>query len=185
MIPIFEQGSGKGIGHNVDSFIDRFDEILAQHIAEGRARAFAFILYDFTDHSIGKILRDQGGFARLDRLSGKNIGIFYLHNGTRRTIERFNTQFLTALDLKEEAKRPCVVFFKFEDQRIIDISVAQLESSDLIHGFEELYRVVDTYISDSKTAPDSPQAMKWAKSGATFVGIEMFRAALRRAFDYF
>ena len=37
---------------------------------EKRAKAFAFIFYDFTDSDLQKILKDQGVFARLDRLAG-------------------------------------------------------------------------------------------------------------------
>jgi len=49
MIPIYEQGSGNGIGHGLDSFLNRFDCICSGHRKEGRAKAFAFIFYDFTD----------------------------------------------------------------------------------------------------------------------------------------
>jgi len=65
MIPIYEQGSGNGIGHGLSSFFRRFDEICAQHLAEGRAKSFAFIFYDFTDQALRKILKNQGVFAQL------------------------------------------------------------------------------------------------------------------------
>jgi hypothetical protein len=43
MIPIYEQGSGNGIGHGLDSFLNLFDCICSEHRKEGRAKAFAFI----------------------------------------------------------------------------------------------------------------------------------------------
>lgn len=57
MIPIFEQGSGKGIGHSADSFLERFHEIAVDHIEAGRAKALAFVFYDFQDREFKKVLK--------------------------------------------------------------------------------------------------------------------------------
>ncbi len=80
MFPIFEQGQGKGIGHTFDTFLRKFIEICEEHLQTNRAKAFAFILYDFYDEATKKVFRNQGGFARLDRLSGQNLSVFYLHS---------------------------------------------------------------------------------------------------------
>jgi len=183
MIPIYEQESGKGIGHSVDSFINRFDEIWVQHLAEDRAQSFAFIFYDFTDSAVRRILKDQGVFAKLDRLSGHDLSIFYLHNGTRHSVEKFNKQFLAALEVTERAEPPCVVFFKFKEQRIEDIKIVQLDNADLIHGFGELYAVIEKYLADTAIAPTSSRTLRWVKSSAKVLGIELFRAALRRGLE--
>ena len=118
MIPIYEQGSGNGIGHGLDSFLNRFDFICAEHRKEGRAKAFAFIFYDFTDKAIRHILKNQGVFAKLDRLSGKELSVFYLHTGTRHAIETFNINFLAALGVEDRASLPCVVFFRYENRNV-------------------------------------------------------------------
>src|SRR6266699_5117226 len=76
MIPIYEQDSGKGIGYGLDSFLKRFEHICQEHVEAGRAKAFAFIFYDFNDQGLRTVLKDQGVFAQLDRLSGKNLSIF-------------------------------------------------------------------------------------------------------------
>jgi hypothetical protein len=73
MIPIYEQGRGKGIGHSSKSFSQRFEELCREHLQEGRARAFAFIFYDFEDQQFRTVLKDEGVFAKLDRLSGSNL----------------------------------------------------------------------------------------------------------------
>lgn len=186
MIPIYEQGHGSGIGHNFDSFTRRFDAICKQHLAEGRARAFAFIFYDFTDSALRRILKDQGAFAQLDRLSGTELSIFYLHAGTRAVVERFNQQFLTALGVTDQAELPCVVFFKVKNEQIEDIEIAQLDSANLIHGFHELYSAVERYLATEPSAqvPES-RALKWLKGGSKFVGLELFRTALKRGFESF
>lgn len=186
MIPIYEQGRGNGIGHSLKSFVDRFDSICAEHLASGRAQSFAFIFYDFTDHELHSILKDQGAFAQLDRLAGKELSIFYLHAGTRAAVEAFNTHFFSALGVTDQATLPCVVFFRVEDSQVSDIEIAQLESANLIHGFHELYGAIESYLKLQTANSDKPsRAIRWLKSGTKFLSIELFRAALKRGFELF
>jgi len=186
MIPIYEQGSGNGIGHGLSSFLRRFDEICAQHLAEGRAKSFAFIFYDFTDQALREILKNQGVFAQLDRLAGKQLSIFYLHAGTRAAVEAFNAHFFSAFGIEDQATLPCVVFFRVHEGAIEDIEIAQLESADLVHGFSELYGAVQQYLSAKPAAPAEPsRAIRWLKGGAKFLSVEVFRAALKKGFELF
>jgi hypothetical protein len=146
-------------------------------LAEGRARAFAFIFYDFTNQEMRKILKDQGVFAELDRLSGRELSIFYLHAGTAHAAERFNSVFLQHLNISQAVDLPCVVFFKLSKDQLTDISVATLDSTDLIHGFKELYDVIEQYLKQSNA---KPRYIRWIKSTAKFVAIE----AAKEAFKY-
>lgn len=183
MIPIYEQGSGNGIGHDLDSFIERFESICEEHTRTGRAKFFAFIFYDFADRDLRKILKNEGVFAQLDRLSGDRISIFYLHTGTRRTIDLFNSEFLSRLSVGK-ATPPCVVFFQLSDDGFTDIAVAQLESADMVHGFHELYSTIDQYLESPKSTPrTNSRALTWVKSGAKVMTLEALRAALRAAFS--
>jgi hypothetical protein len=163
MIPIYEQGTGHGIGHCLNSFLARFELLCQEHLREGRARAFAFVFYDFCDEEFRRILRDQGVFTQLDRLSGTNLSLFYLHaGGGRTTVDRFNGKFLERLGVDSDVQLPCVVFFHVKEDKIEDISIAQLESTNLIHGFHELYSVIERYINGNldemkdKTQDKSP-----------------------------
>jgi hypothetical protein len=186
MIAIYEQGSGRGIGHNLDSFIQRFFEICQQHLREKRAKAFAFIFYDFKNAELRKVLKDQGVFAQLDRLSADRISIFYLHTGSRRAIDRFNQEFLSKLGVSEKVLLPCVVFFKFGDGNIRDIEVAQLDHADLIHGFKELYDAIDQYIGGQAThEPQTRAYLRWVKASVQFLSIEAFRAILKQSVGHF
>lgn len=186
MIPIYEQGSGNGIGHGLESFLTRFDEICAEHLKQGRARSFAFIFYDFTDQALRRILKNQGVFAQLDRLSGNELSIFYLHAGTHASVEAFNRHFFSALEIEGQASLPCVVFFRVRDGAIEDVEIAQLESADLIHGFSELYGAIERYLSARPASSgEPPRALYWLKGGAKFLTVEVFRAALRKGFDLF
>lgn len=178
MIPIFEQGSGKGIGHSADSFLERFHEIAVDHIEAGRAKALAFVFYDFQDREFKKVLKDQGIFAQLDRLSGNKLSVFYLHSGSDRLLKKFNETLITALGVDEQAKTPCVVFCRTSSDGFTDISVARLHSADLIHGFHELYGVIEAYISGDKFKPE-PKYISWVKGSFKFVSLESIKALIR------
>lgn len=184
MIPIYEQGHGKGIGYGLDSFLDRFDAICRDHIESKRAKAFAFIFYDFQDEAIRRILKDEGVFAQLDRLAGTNLSIFYLHTAKRKgVVTKFNSDFLSKLHVGDAAP-PCVVFFKCGREGIEDVAVAQLDSADILHGFHELYGVIQRYINnDANEAAKGHPSLKWLKSGGRFIAKEVFRAALKKALD--
>lgn len=180
MIPIYEQGDGNGIGHTLDTFVERFDEICAEHIESKRAKSFAFVLYDFHNRDIKKILRNQGVFVKLDRLSGDKISIFYLHGTTGRAIKKFNTNFIVKLGIESEVILPCVVFFKLADDGISEIQVANLESANLIHGFNELSDVFECYISDNKNNDGSKLgAIKVVKGASKFLSMETARGLVR------
>ena len=186
MIPIYEQSDGNGIGHSFDSFSRRFDEICKEHLANGRARAFAFIFYDFTNSDLRDILKNDGVFAKLDRLSGTKLSIFYLHSGSRTSIKKFNQHFITALGITDQVELPCVVFFKVQNEKIEDIEIAQLDSSNLIHGFHELYTAVQRYLVAEPNVPNpESRALKRLKGGSKFVSLELFRAVLKRGFESF
>jgi len=109
----------------------------------------------------------------------------YLHAGTRHAVDAFNAHFLSALGVSDYAGLPCVVFFRVHEQQVEDLVVVQLESNDLIHGFEELYGVFDAYIAQlSEPLPSETMAIKWLKSSARLIGLEAFRALLKKGFDY-
>jgi len=159
MNPIFEQGDGRGIGHGLDSFLRRFDEIILNHSSQGKALAFAIILYNFEDEDLRAILKDHGVFTQLDRLSGSDLSVFYLHSAGEGVVEKFNKAFLPMFDNENNATPPCVIFFKLKNERIEDVAIAQLEQTNTIHGFQELYSVIDHYIENDihvPVRPDSP-----------------------------
>ncbi|MGB6064335.1 MAG: deaminase [Desulfomonilaceae bacterium] len=146
MFPVFEQGSGEGIGLNLDSFLERFDSICREQQRSGRAKAFAFILYSFGDYDLHAILKDRGVFTELDRLAGKALSIFYLDAGTGTSLHTFNSEFLSKLDLEGIAAPPCVVFFKLAENGFSDITLVRLDRPNLILGFHELYGIIDRYL---------------------------------------
>lgn len=63
-------------------------------------------------------------------MSGQNISIFYLHTGTKHSVDRFNQDFLSKLELGDQAAPPCVVFFKFNTEGFFDFSVQAVTESN-------------------------------------------------------
>jgi hypothetical protein len=149
MIPIYEQGNKEGIGHSFGTFIRRFQEICQQHVNEKRAHAFAFIFYDFSDKTIRKILKSQGGFTNLDRLSGRNLSIFYLHSDNEALNKHFNATFKHVFEIKESVELPFVLFLKFDGEINIikDLKIVELEQENPIFAFNELYVTIEDYIT--------------------------------------
>jgi hypothetical protein len=182
MIPIYEQGSGMGIGHSFESFRARFEEICKVH-----GKSFALVLYDFQDRSLRKILKDQGVFAKLDRLTGDRLSLFYLHSDGREpsasTVRQFNEAFTSKLGLAQ-VDIPCVVFFRWDGKAFTDINAVTLSNTDLIHGFYELYDVVETYVRKEGVGTGKLKYLRWTRGTAKFVSVEVLRAALRSGFGH-
>jgi hypothetical protein len=184
MNPVYEHGHGNGIGHELESFLERFDVICLEHLRNKRAKAFAFIFYDFKDRELRKILKNLGVFAQLDRLAGDELSVFYLHTGARATIESFNTSFLSKLEVEDKATPPCVVFFRVSKGKIEDITVVQLDAADLVHGFHELYGVIESYLRKEKYSYSlGLHSLTFLKRGAGFISLEVFRAVLKKALE--
>src|ERR1043166_2224065 len=184
MVPIWERRNGEGIGFSISTFHERFDEICREHVREKKARAFAFIFHDIEEGDIQEILESRGAFARLDRLAGKNLSIFYLQSSRREAIEYFNSHFLSILGVAGEAVPPCVVFFKLEKGGIANVMIAQLNNADIINGLVELLAVINRYVEEDTTNLSTVQCLKWIKRGAQVLRLEVFRAALSKALEH-
>jgi len=121
MNPIFTVTNTNNLnGYWYDEFIIHFEKICEEHIDNKRAKKFAFIVYDF--HSpTHDVLKDIGAFLDLDRLSSKDITIFYLDgqrnerpNMQNRLYKNLNKIFLLLTDQKIQSI-PFIVFFDFID----------------------------------------------------------------------
>lgn len=190
MVPIYEQGQGSGIGYSFDRFIGRFIEVCENHNKSDRAKAFAFILYDFDDGSVREILKDLGGFARLDRLSGKDLSIFYLHSENKELIDAFNNIFFGAFDIKNEYNLPLVLFFNIVDGDVANVEVVEIERTDIKFAFGELYGIIENYIkkmkdsSVEKTRPKVNKVTEYLKTVPKIAIDRFVKIVTERASDY-
>jgi hypothetical protein len=179
MIPIFEQGQGNGIGHSFLTFLSRFIEICEEHLENSRAKSFAFILYNFRDDSTKKVLRNQGGFARLDRLSGRDLSVFYIHSDNKKIINAFNDIFLGAFEIEKKSRLPFVLFFNVTDREVTNVKIVELEQSNILFAFEELYSIIENYIERTKN--DSVEKIKPSTNKVT----EFLKSVKKIALDRF
>jgi hypothetical protein len=63
-----------------ESFKDILLHTCRQHKNEGRALAFAFIVFDFDNHTINDILDKRSYWSTLDKISGKTLSVFYINS---------------------------------------------------------------------------------------------------------
>jgi hypothetical protein len=182
MFPIFEQGHGKGIGLDKISFQRRFIELCDQK--SGREKSFGLILYDFEDTNLRKVLKNQGVFAKLDRLSGDNLTLFYLDSGRKKSVDNFNSALLGELGIHGNILLPSVIFFKIKNKKVFDIITVLLNDDNILHSFQELYSVIENYVSEEfKGIFESSGALKFIKSSAAYIGDKIFTLALDKILD--
>lgn len=182
MIEIYESGSGGGIGHGLQDFMDRFDQICRDHIKDKRAKSFAFIFYNFGDKNLQKVLRNRGVFAKLNDLSGDEVSVFTLHARSAHAVEAFNLMFLSVLGVPD-TKPPCVVFFKLVDNQIGDVQVVTLDSPDLVHSLDELKSILGDYLKAEKEATGrSEKYWKFSRGVGKFVAIEAVKEGIKAIF---
>lgn len=77
MVPIVISEDKK---FNEESFKEYLVDTCRKHKTEGRALAFAFIVYDFDNHTITQILKKEDYWNSLDKISGKTLSVFYINS---------------------------------------------------------------------------------------------------------
>ncbi|WP_347358470.1 hypothetical protein [Bdellovibrio sp.] len=173
MYTIFEQKTNTGEGHNIESFTKRFETICHQHKSQGRASAFAFIFHDFEDNAFKKVLKDNKVYTKLDRLSGNNLSVFYLHSKSgENTFKTFNSEFTKKLGLTDEISLPCIVFFKIDGDSIKSVNAVSFEGSDIMTSFNDLYIAIDQFIKTSHIRIDS-KFIKVLKASSFYIAAEV------------
>src|SRR5690606_22458679 len=66
-------------GVSLEEFNVYLMRICAEHKDAGKALAFAFLVYDFENHTISQILHNEDLWLSLHHLSGEYLTIFYIN----------------------------------------------------------------------------------------------------------
>lgn len=148
MIPIFEQGKGNGIGHSFDSFLRRFSDICEKSKSENIRKTFAFILYNFNDEYLKQILKNDGVFTKLDRLTGNYLDVFYLNSNDSEIFGNFNKIIIHSFDFYEELKLPAIIFFDFFNRNIENVEILEIEMKNKYTGFHEISEILKKHIKN-------------------------------------
>jgi hypothetical protein len=162
MYSIYHNSNNKG--HNLESFKEEMLQICNQHRIEKRALAFAFILYDFENHQLCKVLNDDEYWLSLNEISGEYITIFSLnYKEHKKTIQRKRQshgfgglQFLTNITTNMnpskgtneliskyfgdeiQVKYPAILFFQVDNESVIDSLLIELKEERIELAFLEL-----------------------------------------------
>lgn len=140
------QAGDRGIGMGYEHFVKTFESVCRAHRLEGRARAFAFVFYDMGHGVVRDALSKADGFRRLHEKTGNDVTLFYLHDyAVDAHWRQFNLEFMAALGVENQAKTPCMVFFRVENEDIEDVSIYAIDerSMDPVLTVAELEQYVD------------------------------------------
>jgi hypothetical protein len=150
-----------------EGFENRFLDICKKHLETERALAFAFILYDFENPQMSKVLNDPDYWLSLNAISGNCLTVFSLHykpkkmykelfkksfgdvNKEMRTIPTFDNPSKDANKLIKkyfgediDIKYPSVIFFQVVDNTVSDYRLIQLDESQIENSFLELKKYI-------------------------------------------
>jgi hypothetical protein len=146
-----------------------FDYIMTtcqSHYENSRALAFCFIIYDFKNPQILKILEDFKLWKALDTISGKFLTLFYTQIREENLTDdliRFNgmvtkdmhgvqsstlAKLQHFIEYKEEIQSPVLLFFQSNGQTILDAFIVKLKEKKV----EDAYLEIEDYISSAVDA---------------------------------
>ncbi|MCA9044245.1 MAG: hypothetical protein KDA69_07995 [Planctomycetaceae bacterium] len=138
-----------------DSFLADFESICEAHRESGAALLFAFLLYDFKDASLIKVLRDPDYWASLDSTSGDSVSVFALHSPNleeaypdlemRKEIDEFLTLHFGDSGMRSGGS---LLFFQVNDGAVIDQFRVTLRSTTVEQVFLEMKDILDV-VGDS------------------------------------
>jgi len=77
MHDIYLNSEDKGLSFN--TFKEKMIEICNTHRERNKALAFAFILYDFENPQISKVLKDTDYWIALNKISGEYLSVFSIN----------------------------------------------------------------------------------------------------------
>ena len=166
MFTIYQNSNDEG--HNLDSFRDKMILICNQHRKENRALAFAFILYDFENPHLWKILNDREYWLALNKISGEYLTVFslnykeksrsrsrYTHMllnvpvnfnpsiGTNKLIEKYFGKTI-------EVRYPAILFFQVDQEKVIDSLLIELKEDSIEPAFNELKGFIKSAVAALK-----------------------------------
>jgi len=161
MVPlkIFQDGHVHEL--STKEFSEGIIELCEKHRNESRALAFAFLLYDFQNPQIIKVLEDKDYWNALNKISGKYLSVYYLHtkektfaedlkasNGIEKRgmhpisedfeIDTIVPMLKRYLDLETDVKMPSILFFQVEGKLISDYFLIELFEETIEKSFIEL-----------------------------------------------
>lgn len=173
MVPlkIFNDGAIQELSN--DAFAQSIIDICENHRNDKRALAFAFILYDFENAQIFKILNDRNYWSALHTISGKYLSIYYIPSSEstfgedldavsdrekrglyqidgNNGVSNIQPMLKKYLELDENVKNPSILFFQVEGNMISDYFLIELLEERIEDSFIELKEYVSSAVDRLK-----------------------------------
>lgn len=159
-------------GSSYEQFEKEFLNICNAHRNDDNALVFAFLLYDFENGQIAKILNDPDYWLSLNAISGNFLTVFSLHykatdmkdklmemmkqkmnSGANKEMGMIPTFQNPSSDTNNlikkyfgnniEIKYPSVLFFQVKNNAVSDYRLVQLDEKQIEAGFLELRKYIE------------------------------------------
>ena len=203
MVPIQTYKDGQVIDIQTGELYDNIAAICNEHRLTNRALAFAFILYNFKNPQIYKILRDEDYWRSLNETSGRYLSVFYISqqdsyfgqdlsesDGKENrglhglmTYEGLVPLLKPYFQLDEKIELPAVLFFQEHDGLLTDYFLLGLDENKMEESFWELQKYIQTAVDNLENITrdnyqNSQEIFNQLKSGVDGQRIrrKMFRA---------
>lgn len=156
-------------GYNFEQFSKKFIDICNEHKKNGQALAFAFILYDFDNAQIRKVLDDSHYWESLNYISGKYLSVFSFNYKRKKELSNHKIEYLTSVNLsnkqninesskniikqyfgKMNVKFPSILFFQVNDQKVIDLRLIELGEEKIEESFIEIKKFLTSAVEALK-----------------------------------
>lgn len=139
---ILQSSKGKTIPPEV------FEAVLIVNAKKYSAMAYAFIVYDFNNPSIRKVLNDKHYLQDLDQLTGIYISLFYINSQEKKyknnlrypvlsPFVKANELLRQQFDIDASLETPFIIFFQVDGDKIIEHFIIKLKAEKLEESFFE------------------------------------------------
>jgi hypothetical protein len=147
MQAIYLNEKSGGSGDSVEQFQKEFLLICNEHQNDGRALAFAFILYDFEHPQIAKILRDEDYWGALNAISGSYLTVFsFRQQNPNATFDNSRKFISDRFKVELPESNPSILFFQVVGDQIYESFVVDIESEMIEEAFIEIKHILLTAV---------------------------------------
>jgi hypothetical protein len=157
MIPIVKGAPTGPVGYSFERFQADFLTICRDHLAQGRASLFAFILDDIMSPQVQKVLEDGHYWAALNAVSGSYLSVFAFHQPAHRG-GRIERRWLYGVDdsgsmhsdailrsyfnVERQPGASSILFFQVNDGGVSDSFFAKIRSERVEDTFLEIKKLL-------------------------------------------
>ncbi len=132
-------------------FADHFKQICIEHRAQGRALAFAALVYDFSNAEIAEVVMNERYWDALDEVSGKYLTVFAFnisncrrssHGGMLDKAKKFVAKNILKESNPALVPEPALIFFQIDEQQRTEAFAVKIGSTSAEEAFVEIRKLL-------------------------------------------